>query len=82
MELIARFRTLCSHETFIYLSAKKSYIFFSFVAKTCTADSEPAQLQDHPKQEGRGPQTDKYLPQSPFTIFLHDDILLWYLPGS
>ncbi len=30
---------------------------------------------------GSGPQTDKHLPQSPFTgkIFLDDDILLWYI---
>jgi hypothetical protein len=31
--------------------------------------------------EGRGPQTDKHLPQSPFTdnFFLDDDILFWCL---
>jgi hypothetical protein len=31
-------------------------------------------------QEGRGPQTDKYLPQSPFQVnFLDDDILYCFL---
>jgi hypothetical protein len=33
-------------------------------------DSEPTKLLDHPKQkpiEGRGPRTDKHLPQNPFT---------------
>ncbi len=46
-------------------------------------DSEPTKLLDRPIQKPwrrRGAQTDKHLPQSPYTgHFLDDDILLWRL---
>jgi hypothetical protein len=51
-------------------------VFFSLYNLKSKPDSEPTKLLDHPKKGEGASETDKHLPQSPFTVFVDDDILL------